>query len=414
MSFYYSAIKFFKKKIRPYLSRKWIDRIKPLLFYLKALIDIPIVTLKVYFLRPKGLVLLCCDSPSPIGGTELQVHLIAAHLKKWGFRPLVVTMGRLHPKATSPFFQRLKQDGIVHLHLGNIGLAKQWFFEKYKSFIFSKLQANICHCFNPKSTFLIHAAKEAGLKIIYSETGLPSKDSWWQPIESHIHQIPFVIAISMRSLTQLQSEYDYRGAATVLRSLIYPPEPHVRARPSVARELHIVYFGRLYANKGIYILLHAFHTLLSFFPHAHLTFMGEGPEREELEREMLAGQINQVVFLPFKTDDDFYRCISQFDVMCLPSFAEGTPCSILEAMSIGLAVVATNVGGIPELIEHEVSGLLIPPHDKAALVGALTRLALNPSLRAQMADNGLKRYKKDFAPEHQLSLLRSIYCEKLC
>ena len=95
--------------------------------------------------------------------------------------------------------------------------------------------------------------------------------------------------------------------------------------------------------------------------------------------------------------------------MCLPSFSEGTPCSIVEAMSIGLAVLATDVGGIPELIDNGVSGILVPPHDETALVQALTRLALDPSFRKRAAENGFQRYKNHFSPEQHVPQLLSLY-----
>ncbi len=384
--------------------------IKSFLFCLRLFIDVSLLTVRVCFTNPRGTVLLCLDSPASMGGTELQVNLIAAQLKKIDLKPLVLTTGALPDRRTSEFFRRLKQEGIEHLRLGNVGLAKHALFQKYRIILLKRLQASFCHCFNPLSTLLISAAKKAGLKIIYSETGLPKKDLWWEPLFSHIEQIESATAVSAASLSRLRSELDYKGPATILYSLIDPPPLHLRARSPVVGELKVVYFGRMHVNKGVHLLLNAFKRLLFIYPKAHLTFIGEGLARRDLEREVIHSKIGgNVFFSHFKIGNEFYEQISHFDLMCLPSFSEGTPCSILEALSIGLAVLSTHVGGIPELIEDGVSGILVPPHDETALVQALARFAKDTSFRWQTAENGFQRFRNHFSPEHHLPELLSLY-----
>lgn len=390
--------KFVKETIRPFLSKKKIQKIKVFLSYLK----LPYSLLSVTILKkPEGTTLLCIDSPAPIGGAETQVHLIAVELKKMGLTPLIVTTGRLPNKRKSLFFQRLKQSDIEHIHLGCTFLLTN-----YTEKLLKKTQATHCHCFNPSATFLIDAAKKAGLKIIYSELGLPSQHPWWDPLRLHIDQIESLIAISSRSLSALKN-LGYKKPIQLLYSLIAPPPPLLRARSPVPGEFKIVYFGRLHSDKGVYLLLSAFKQLLTIYTDAHLTFLGEGEARKTLEKQ-LKGTKYPVSF--FSLQNNLFEQISQFDLMCLPSFSEGTPCTILEAMSIGLAVLATSVGGIPELIESEVSGILVPPHNEKALLEGLIRLAQNPELRKQIANQGFERFK-EFSPSNIAPLLAVIYAD---
>jgi glycosyltransferase involved in cell wall biosynthesis len=96
------------------------------------------------------------------------------------------------------------------------------------------------------------------------------------------------------------------------------------------------------------------------------------------------------------------------DVFVLPSLAEGTPNSVVEAMAHGLPVIATKVGGIPDLLSPD-SGILIPPGDATALGLAMRRLALDPALRASMGLAARERYLKQFSPDPVLLVLLNTY-----
>jgi glycosyltransferase involved in cell wall biosynthesis len=96
------------------------------------------------------------------------------------------------------------------------------------------------------------------------------------------------------------------------------------------------------------------------------------------------------------------------DVFVLPSFAEGTSKSIIEAMAHGLPIITTNVGGSPDLLTPD-AGILIPPGDSAALAGAMHRLASDPALRQKMGAAARARYLKLFTPDAVLSMLVSTY-----
>jgi glycosyltransferase involved in cell wall biosynthesis len=100
--------------------------------------------------------------------------------------------------------------------------------------------------------------------------------------------------------------------------------------------------------------------------------------------------------------------MSSLDVFLLPSLAEGTPNSIIEAMSHGLPIIASAVGGIPDLLSDD-SGILVQPGDDEALAQAMERLASDPDLRARMGGAARERYLNLFSPEAVLPVLRNTY-----
>lgn len=133
----------------------------------------------------------------------------------------------------------------------------------------------------------------------------------------------------------------------------------------------IVYAGNLLDSKGLGELMEAFLELAGPRPQLRLAIVGQGPYGAALARRASAAGMESRVILPGRRDaTGIARWMRASDVFCLPSYSEGCPNVVVEALACGRPVVATNVGGIPELVK-EGCGLLIPPRDAAALRGAL-------------------------------------------
>ena len=136
--------------------------------------------------------------------------------------------------------------------------------------------------------------------------------------------------------------------------------------------------GRLVGAKGQAILLLATDLILKRGHHVEVTLIGDGEDRASLER--LAsdhGLQRNVIFAGAQSHAEVIKQLQMTDLFVLPSFAEGVPVALMEAMAIGVPCISTFIAGIPELIRHEVDGLLVPAGSVDALVGALERLILN-------------------------------------
>ena len=145
--------------------------------------------------------------------------------------------------------------------------------------------------------------------------------------------------------------------------------------------------SRLHRAKGLVHLLRALRLLRDALPEAPLLVLaGDGPERANLEQEAdRLGLRESVRFLGVRRDiPDLLRSL---DVLVIPSLWEGIPATLLEAMAAGVPTVASNVGGIPEVVTHGRTGLLVPPGDPAALSEAVLRLMQDDGLARRIASD---------------------------
>jgi glycosyltransferase involved in cell wall biosynthesis len=140
--------------------------------------------------------------------------------------------------------------------------------------------------------------------------------------------------------------------------------------PAAARL--VLYVGNLLPVKGVPTLITAFAEVARQDPTAHLVLVGHGPLRGRLEQQVHAADLHRcVTFAGARPHADIPQWLAAADVLCLPSVAEGLPNVVLEALACGRPVVASAVGGVPELVTDEAVGRLVPPGDAAALAAAL-------------------------------------------
>jgi glycosyltransferase involved in cell wall biosynthesis len=168
--------------------------------------------------------------------------------------------------------------------------------------------------------------------------------------------------------------------------------------------------ARLEPEKGHPTLLEAWPMVLREVPDAYLLIVGEGSRRDALEALAREHRIaHRVVFTGRR--DDVPAVTAALDVAVLPSYREAQGMVILEAMALSRPVVASNVGGIPEMIEDGVTGLLVPPHDAAALAAAIVRLLKNHPLADTLGRAGHDMVHDRFCIELMVDAVASIYDE---
>ncbi len=164
--------------------------------------------------------------------------------------------------------------------------------------------------------------------------------------------------------------------------------------------------------KGVPILIEAFANLRDSHPDAKLILIGDGPERPVIEDRARDLELdNQVTFAGFRNQAEVADALGDADVFALPSFAEGVPVVLMEAMASRVPVVATRVAGVGELVEDGHSGLTVPPGDVASLARALDQLLRDPDLRASLGEAGRKKVCADYESSGQAKVLGSLFRE---
>jgi glycosyltransferase involved in cell wall biosynthesis len=176
--------------------------------------------------------------------------------------------------------------------------------------------------------------------------------------------------------------------------------------------------ARLEPEKGHPTLLEAWPAVLDAVPNAHLLIVGEGTQRDSLGAQAAAlgllgaGSGHRTASVTFTgRRDDVPAVTAALDVAVLPSYREAQGLSILEAMALSRPVVASAVGGIPEMIEHGRTGLLVPPHDARALAASITRLLTDHPYADTLARAGHDLVHKRFCVELMVRAVESIYDE---
>jgi glycosyltransferase involved in cell wall biosynthesis len=164
----------------------------------------------------------------------------------------------------------------------------------------------------------------------------------------------------------------------------------------------------LVPHKGQRYLIDAAHLVVQQIPDARFVILGEGELREHLEKQLHEHHLEKHVLLPgFRID--VLGCIKAFDLFVMSSVTEGLGTSLLDAMACARPIVATRAGGIPEIVEDGVNGLLVPVRDHHALAEAIVRALKDAALRQRMGDAGFARVNDRFTVERMVAETAGVY-----
>lgn len=355
------------------------------------------------------------------GGAQRYVFDLATSLSKEQFAVSVAfgQPGRLADK--------LQSAGIPTHHIlslqrdVSVGADLHSFFELYA--LFKKERPHVVHLNSSKAGGVgALAARLAGIpNIVFTSHGLA-----WDEDRNTISKLFIYVASRLTFLlchhviTISRDNYERVRAISICKSKIklvhngigpleFLPKQEARAQLGAPQEgLVIGAVGELTWNKGYHHLLRAAKELKHRGKHFNLVIVGEGEERGFLEtlikEEDLAGEVRLVGFVA-----DAYRTLKAFDIFVLPSLKEGLPYVLLEAGAAQLPVVATRVGGIPDLVEHRVSGLLCAAKNHTELADRLAELIDDTTLRQKVALGLHERTTKEFSIATMVQQTGAVY-----
>ncbi|MCB9604170.1 MAG: glycosyltransferase family 4 protein [Sandaracinus sp.] len=179
-------------------------------------------------------------------------------------------------------------------------------------------------------------------------------------------------------------------------------------RPRDDGRFRFVCVARLSPEKAHLGLLEAFEQVARERPEADLWFVGEGPERAKIEAAIAQrGLGDRVRLLGHMTERDVLAQVAEADALVVSSLMEGLPVVLMEAMAIGVPVVAPSVGGIPELVEHDVTGLIFTVSSWKGLASRMLALASDRALGERLAEAGRRRIEEEFDVRRAVAPLKS-------
>jgi glycosyltransferase involved in cell wall biosynthesis len=197
----------------------------------------------------------------------------------------------------------------------------------------------------------------------------------------------------------------------------YPPDKIVHVpntvdlknfRPSASLGNYILYFGRLSYEKGIYTLFNAMTQL----PDKPLIVAGEGPLDEELKEYAQKKGLKNINFVGYQSGQALHDLVRGAAFVVVPSECyENAPLACIESMALGRAVIGSDIGGIPELIQDGKTGLLFKPRDAGDLVDKINCLSAHPEWQIEMGKKGRARVELMFDSDRYYESLMNIYCQ---
>jgi len=344
-----------------------------------------------------------------LGGTETQMMQLARRLKANGHS---VTVGCLHPEgilaqdlveAGIPVFGFPKPGSLLSLNGAN-QLLRMALFIRRKKF-------DVVHAHDLWANLMaVPAGRIAGAPIIISSQRDLGHLYWYTPFRRKvigaIHRLSARIVANSSAVRKLLVEtfrvppsrvrvlhnsVDFERFASARRDRrqMFPDLDPATRLVAVVANMHS-------EVKGHHDLIDAARIICRAIPQTSFVLVGDGAERRNIEdHAVVAGVRDHFIFLGRRLDvPEILACCELFT---LPSHSEGFPNVILEAMAAGLPVVATQVGGVLEIIEDGQSGLLVPPRDYRALADAIIRVMKDPTLAASLSRNGQQRVQARFS-----------------
>ena len=346
------------------------------------------------------------------GGSENQMTQVAVHLSARH----QVTVGAL--RVRGKYLDRLHSAGIPVVEFDPGGslislgaLKKIWELRRF----LRRERFDVVHTYDVYSNCIgVPAARLAGVRVFSSQRDL-SNWSWYtkrnRKILRWVQKLSRAVVANSEAVRQSMLDEDGFPSSKirVIRNAVETGRlPGVKKHGAEIRKRIVTVANMHFESKGHACLIEAARKVCDHFPKALFVLVGEGALRTKFEKQVAELKLaDNFSFLGARSDVP--ELLAGCDIGVLPSLAEGLPNAVLEALAAGLPVVASCVGGIPEIIEHGKNGLLVPPGDPDALAVAIMRLLGDERYAADLGVRGLETARNEFSFERLATQLEELY-----
>ena len=280
----------------------------------------------------------------------------------------------------------------------------------------SRERPDVVHVLTPDqgAMMLIRSAHTVGVPVVYQEVGIPFHPPGFEEVYERFTSVLALCAkvavLSPRLANETNKAIPHVPFPSVVPLISHEVSNGVHHAKPEQQRVTFGFAARLEYLKGPVQFVDAFRRLHATQPNIELRIAGEGSQRQEIEVALRRHGLEDKCRLlgVYKTVAERNKFMKEIDVFVLPSLTEGTPNAIIEAMAHQKPIVATHVGGIPDLVSADV-GVLVPPNDVSALTAALGRLAGDANLRRSMGIAARRKYEQLFTPGAVVPLLIEFY-----
>lgn len=362
--------------------------------------------------------ILFVSTKSVLGGAQKYIYDLAVNLPKETFEVVVAAGGK------GPLKKKIEDAGIPYIEIQNferdVKIVKEIFAFFELARLFRKLKPDIVHLNGSKAGALGTFAAKVALvpKIVFSTHGLPyfEKRPRWQ---NFFIYITLKFAAYFQNIVIAISQFDYEHALkhnlvlssklTYIPISIEPEEYRFLSRKKARVKLYntdsmvIGTIAEFTKNKGIADLIDAINQV-----KIQCVVIGWGEEKETLQEKIKNLKLENTISLVAGSGED-HKYLKAFDIFVLPSLKEGLPYTLLEASIAEVPIVATAVGGVPEIVEHEKTGLLVNASSPEELARAIRALVENREYARKLASSAREKVLRDYPLSSMLQKTIEVY-----
>jgi len=352
--------------------------------------------------------------PNYVGGTEIATLNIAKNLTKKGHEVHIITwLDKGFPKNS------MQEGFYIHRVFGkNIRLLSPLLYWINIFICLKKIQPDIIHVQN----FGLELPAFFSKKLLKTPFIINARGSENIYHRSFIKKYLQKLALKGLDKLLVQTDYKKKELKKIFKGeiLVVPNGINLSIYRNILKsdvkennKKNIIFVGRLLPIKGLDYLMNAMKIIQNKNKNVFLTLVGDGYYRKSLEKMIKKLEIEKAVTFTGKIPNtEIPKYLSNSDVFVLPSLSEGFPNVVLEAMAAGLPIVASNIGGLSELIKNNENGYLVETKNPEQLADGLLKILQNPEIKTKMSQNNLKK-AKNYSWESVVFDLEKIYLDTI-
>ncbi|MEG9434854.1 glycosyltransferase [Edaphobacter sp. HDX4] len=344
-----------------------------------------------------------------MGGAEILVAQLCRLQRLHGHDVSVIAYSNL-----GTLGEQLVAEGIPVAVLGEAPLPRTLL--RFLS-AFKRLRPDVVHCHNPAPTLQAAIpARLAGVRSVlatrHSLVAPPYERGTEIAFNAVARSLNWIVGICDATCMNLQhTPGAVRERIVRVYNGVDPIVPAASADLPIKRGLTLLFVGRLAAIKNLPTLLRALAIAVARIPDLQLWVVGNGAERPHLDALVAElGMKQNVTFWGERLDVEGF--FSAADIYCMSSLSEGLPMSLLQAMSVGLPAIVTDVGGMAEVVKNADAGLATPIADPSAMAEAILQLASDSSRRRALSENARAAYQQHFTLERMAASYMELYMRR--